>query len=159
MKEKSSSEGQMALFSWERCSPAGRDTNTELAFQLRDNSGQETKLRGTGVSMKVKRMCSKGCRAQRKSEKLFLKSKGQTRRATHGSQSTNGCKRSPRFFWPYKIFLTHERGCRHRLCRWGRVRGSGLKERHVGWKQQLAATVLTEENRQEDAGCAALVKG
>lgn len=55
--------------------------------------------------------------------------------------------------------LTHEWRCRNTVGRWGRVRGSGLKDGHVGGKQQLAAAVLTEQNRKEDAGCAALIKG
>lgn len=55
--------------------------------------------------------------------------------------------------------LTHEWGCRDSLWRWGRVRGSGLKEGHVGRKQQLTATILAEENREEDAGRAALIEG
>lgn len=42
--------------------------------------------------------------------------------------------------------LTHKWGSRDSLWRWRRVRGSGLKEGHVGGKQQLAATVLAEEN-------------
>lgn len=57
-----------------------------------------------------------------------------------------------------KTLFTPERGCWDSLLRWRRVRGSGLQEGHVGGKQQLAATVLTEENRQEDAGRAALIE-
>lgn len=56
-------------------------------------------------------------------------------------------------------FLTHERGRRDRLPRRRRVRGSGLQEGYVGGKKQLAATVLTEENRQKNTGRAALIEG
>lgn len=37
--------------------------------------------------------------------------------------------------------------------------GSGLQQRHVGREEELAAAVLAEEDRQEDSGRAALVKG
>lgn len=57
------------------------------------------------------------------------------------------------------MVVTHERGRRDSLWRWRRVGGCGLQEGHAGGKQQLAATVLTEQNRQENAGCAALIKG
>lgn len=56
------------------------------------------------------------------------------------------------------MLFTHERGCRDCLPRRRRVGGSGLQERYVGRKEQLTATVLTEENRQEDTCCAALIK-
>lgn len=55
--------------------------------------------------------------------------------------------------------LTQEGGRRDLLWRWRRGGGSGLQESHVGWKEQLAAAVLTEEHRQEDAGSAALIEG
>lgn len=57
------------------------------------------------------------------------------------------------------MILTHEGGRRDFLWRWRRVRGPGLEEGHVGWEEQLTAAVLTEENRQEDASGAALIKG
>lgn len=37
--------------------------------------------------------------------------------------------------------------------------GSGLQQGHVGREEELAAAVLAEEDRQEDSGRAALVKG
>lgn len=45
VKEKSCSEGQMELFSWERCSPAGRNSTERQGVS---NSAEETQLGGTG---------------------------------------------------------------------------------------------------------------
>lgn len=57
------------------------------------------------------------------------------------------------------FFLTYEWGCRDSHSRWGRVGDCRLQKGHVGWKEQLTATVFTEENRQEDPSCATFIKG
>lgn len=56
-------------------------------------------------------------------------------------------------------WFTHERGGGDSLWRWRGVGGSGLEEGHVGGEEELAAAVLAEEDRQKDAGRAALVEG
>lgn len=62
--------------------------------------------------------------------------------------------------WTRVPLLTHEgRGQRDGLWRKGAAGGRGLQEGHVGREEELAAAVLAEEDRQEDARRAALVKG
>lgn len=58
-----------------------------------------------------------------------------------------------------EFIVTLEWGSRDGLWWWRRVGRFGLKKSEVGRKEQRAATALTEQNWQEDAGCAALIKG
>lgn len=109
VKEKSCSEGQMALFSCEVWSPAGVSrTNTPSSI-----ASNRIKLYKTIIN-----------HTEKKSQFIF----------------------------------THEWRCRDWLRRRRGVRGLWLQKCHVGRKEELTATALTEQNGQEHPVCAAFIK-